>query len=315
MQTTSPTIAVRAPARIDFGGGWTDVPPYPERDGGFVCSVAIARHAHVHAVPRTDTGSGPSAGDALAAAALRGAGVAADVTITNDFPVGAGLGGSSAAGVALQGALCRIRGEPWNLDALAARSRAVEVDTLGIAGGWQDHYAAAYGGALGMEFGTTTTIERIGLDERMHGELARRCILIYTGETRISGANITAVLDAYARRDRGVTGALARMAALARMMADALRAGDIEALGALVGEHWAHQRTLHPAITTKRIDAIIHRAAAAGAAGAKAVGASGGGCVVVITGADPVPVHDAIGSLGTILPWTVDFTGVADDIQ
>ncbi|MBA3891977.1 MAG: hypothetical protein H0X64_15765, partial [Gemmatimonadaceae bacterium] len=55
MRTSPPSIGVRAPARIDFGGGWTDVPPYPERDGGYVCNVAIARHAHVrvslHGVP------------------------------------------------------------------------------------------------------------------------------------------------------------------------------------------------------------------------------------------------------------------------
>lgn len=315
VRTSSPTIAVRAPARIDFGGGWTDVPPYPERDGGFVCSVAIARHAHIRATPGADAHRVPAAADALTAAALRDAGIRADVTISSDFPVGAGLGGSSAAGVALQAALCRMRGEAWDRDALAARSRTVEVDTLGIAGGWQDHYAAAYGGVLAMTFGAHASIERIALDDATRRALSQRCILVYTGETRISSANITAVLDAYARRDAAVTGALSRMAALARAMAAALRAGDIDHLGALVGEHWAHQRSLHTAITTERIDAIVERATAAGAAGVKALGASGGGCVVVVTGADPAPVQAAIQDLGTILPWDVDITGVTDDIQ
>ena len=40
-------VVARAPTRIDFGGGWTDVPPYPETDGGCVCNVAIARYASV----------------------------------------------------------------------------------------------------------------------------------------------------------------------------------------------------------------------------------------------------------------------------
>ena len=41
----SRAIVARAPTRLDFGGGWTDVPPYAEREGGAVCSVAIARYA------------------------------------------------------------------------------------------------------------------------------------------------------------------------------------------------------------------------------------------------------------------------------
>lgn len=308
-------IAIRAPARIDFGGGWTDVPPYPERDGGYVCSVAIARRAHVRAtVPGDGDGSLPVP-DLLAAAALRDAGVRAHVSITNDFPVGSGLGGSSAAGVALQAALCRIRGEEWDREALVARSRAVEVDTLGIAGGWQDHYAAAYGGALGMDFGSVTTIERLAMGDRARAALIRRSILLYTGESRISSGNITAVLDAYARRDAAMIDALARMATLARGMAAALRAGDVDTLGMLVGEHWAHQRTLHPAISTERIDAIVRRATAAGATGAKALGASGGGCVLIMTGDDPAPVRAAVEGLGTILPWDVDTTGVSDEAQ
>lgn len=318
MRDTSSTIAVRAPARIDFGGGWTDVPPYPEQDGGYVCNVAITRYAHVRVVARHDAGDEPGAGpvgEALADAALRAAGIAADVSITNDFPVGSGLGGSSAAGVALQAALCRIRGDSCDPATLAARSRAVEVDALGIAGGWQDHYAAAYGGVLGIDLAADIAVERIPLGAEVRAALVRRCVLVYTGETRISGANITAVLDAYTRRDTSVTRALARMAELARHMAHALHAGDIAQLGLLTGEHWAHQRALHPAITTERIDAIMERVAAAGAIGAKALGASGGGCVLVVTADDPTPVHAAVESLGTILPWDVDFTGVTDDTQ
>src|SRR5687767_8985266 len=34
-------VVARAPTRIDLGGGWTDVPPYCDREGGFVCNVAI----------------------------------------------------------------------------------------------------------------------------------------------------------------------------------------------------------------------------------------------------------------------------------
>src|SRR5215210_747363 len=42
------TVIARAPTRIDFGGGWTDVPPYDVEQGGCVCNLAITRHASVH---------------------------------------------------------------------------------------------------------------------------------------------------------------------------------------------------------------------------------------------------------------------------
>ena len=297
-------VVARAPTRIDFGGGWTDVPPYPERDGGFVCNVAISRYARVRFAPTAGVSEEP-----LARAALSHAGAVGTLAIENEFPTGAGLGGSSAAGVAIQAALSAFRGEVPDPEELARRSRAVEVDELGVAGGWQDHYAAAYGGALALDFGETTQAARIPLATATIELLERRCLLLHTGQSRISGGNISAVLEAYARRDRRVCAALTRMASLARTMADAVRDADMSALGALVGEHWVHQRSLHPAITTERIDAIVERAAAAGALGTKALGASGGGCVVIITPDDPTPVARAVEALGTLLPFRVDRHG------
>lgn len=282
------------------------MPPYPERDGGFVCNVAVALHARVTLV--AGNAAGPH--DPLTTAALRRAGVQADVQITTDFPVGAGLGGSSAAGVALQAALAYLAGDLPAASWLVEQSRGVEVEELGVPGGWQDHYASALGGALALDFGHTTRVERIPLRDEAAHAIARRCILVYTGETRISGANITAVLDAYAARTPRVIGALARMAALARSMADTLRSEDIDALGALVREHWECQRALHPAITTPRIDAIVARATDAGALGVKALGASGGGCVVIVAPEDVAPVHHAVAELGTVLPYTIAMDGV-----
>jgi len=296
-------IVGRAPTRIDFGGGWTDVPPYPERDGGYVCNVAITRHATVEL--RTPA-RGAETALPLAAAAFRHAQLT-DVaaTLTSDFPIGAGLGGSSAAGVALQAAIACLRDEVADPATLATRSRAVEVEEMGIAGGWQDHHAAAFGGALGLDFGATTRAEAIPITDATATAIATRCLLVYTGETRISAENITAVLDAYARRAPRVVAALARMAELARHMAAALARGDLDTLGALVDEHWVHQASLHPAITTPRIDAIVRAAREAGALGVKALGASGGGCVVVIAPDEPDAVARAVAPLGERLAFEV----------
>ena len=127
----------------------------------------------------------------------------------------------------------------------------------------------------------------------------------------IAGDTITAVTSAYERRDAKVLFALRRMKELAQDMARALESADIDALASLVGEHWAHQRSLHPAIPTRRIDAIVERARAAGALGAKALGASGGGCVLVIArrGLES-NVAAAVSALGPQLPFTIAMRGV-----
>lgn len=294
------------------------MPPYSEREGGFVCNLAIARYATVLLAPAAHSDGVSLSADRqrdrpLVEAAVRRAGVTgADVALYNDFPIGAGLGGSSAAGVALADALSRCTGESLDPSEIAERSRDTEVGELGVAGGRQDHYASAYGGALGLRFSDTgTAVRQIPLTREARSDLAKRCIVVYTGESRISGDTITAVTGAYERRDAKVLFALRRMKELAELMADALERCDIDGLASLVGEHWAHQRSLHPAIPTARIDAIIERAHRAGALGAKALGASGGGCVLVIArrGLES-SVAAAVSSLGPLLPFDIAERGV-----
>lgn len=303
------SIRASAPTRLDFGGGWTDVPPFPEERGGFVCNLAIERRATV-TLREPEGGEPPN--DPLLHAALTAHGLTHLVgTLQSDYPIGAGLGGSSAAGVAVAAAIAAWRGEVPSPSQLAEASRRVEVEHLGIAGGRQDHYAAAYGGALGLHFSATVSATPIALGAETVASLERRCLVVYTGESRISGDTIRAVLDSYAQRTPAVVFALDRMAALARLMATALATGDVDALGALVGEHWVHQRALHPGITTARIDALVAATATAGALGAKPLGASGGGCVLVIAPTDRVTaVRQAARALGDELPFRIARTGV-----
>ena len=248
-------------------------------------------------------------------AALQRAGLTANVRVQlhSDFPRSAGLGGSSAASAAILGALDRWRDLPLDRDAIAERGREIEVEDLGVPGGRQDHYCATHGGMLGLTFGQRVDVERLPLPAELRGALERRCILVYTGESRISGDTISGVLGGYLRGEKGVTFALARMRELARQMIAAARRGDVDTLGALVGEHWAHQRTLHAAIPTPRIDAIVDAVGAAGALGAKATGASGGGCVLAIArdGAEE-QVRRAAESLGELISFTLDDTGLTE---
>jgi D-glycero-alpha-D-manno-heptose-7-phosphate kinase len=280
-------LVARAPARLDFGGGWTDVPPYSDERGGCVCNVAIELHAvaTIRSLPGRDAADSSllSPDNALAVAAMRRAAVPnVQITLDAEYPLGAGLGGSSAAGVAVLGALAAWRGERPAPSDLAEQSRRLEVEDLGIAGGRQDHYAAAIGGALGLWFAGSVTARRLPLNDAVVDALNRRCIVAYTGQSRISAKTITGVIDAYRAREARVLGALDRMRDLADQMIRALERGDVDTLGRLVGEHWVHQRSLDPAIPTPLIDSILADAVAAGALGGKALGASGGGCVLAI---------------------------------
>lgn len=298
--------------RVDFGGGWTDVPPYTVEQGGCVCNLAIAAYAHATLRPIAHGVELYADGDAaLGTAALERAQLSGvRLEQASDFPRGAGLGGSSAAGVAVAAALAAWRGEIVSRSELAERSRALEVEELGIAGGFQDHYAAAYGGALALTFGASTSVTELPLSDALVAKLERQCMIAYTGESRISGATITAVLDAYRDRVPRVVAALARMRALAAQMIDALTREDVDGLGALVGEHWEQQRSLHERITTPPIDRLIATALAHGAIGGKALGASGGGSVVIIAPeerADEVRMH--VSALARLLPFVVDREG------
>jgi D-glycero-alpha-D-manno-heptose-7-phosphate kinase len=312
------TVVVRAPTRIDLGGGWTDVPPYSDEQGGFVCNFAIARYAFATATadetyPRPQAAASGTPGDPLLAAALRRSGArSVRVSIESDFPVGAGLGGSSAASAAVLGALAAFSRQRWDRAGIAEEGRRIEVEDLGVAGGRQDHYAATHGGALALTFTDRVAVRRLRITDDTIAALERHALLIYTGESRISGETIRGVLDAYRNREARVCDALIAMKSLAGQMADALEHGDLRALGALLAEHWLHQRALHPAIPTPRIDEIIMRAEQAGAIGWKAMGASGGGCVLVLAGEENVDrVRESVAPLGSIVPWTFDRDGLS----
>ena len=312
-------FAIRAPVRIDFGGGWTDVPPYDVEQGGFVCNVAIARYSTVRVRPAPHSTSlelaivRPSDAALLKAAASRYNIRGARFSLNNDFPVAAGLGGSAAAGVACTAAAFKWLGESHTRQEIAEASRELEVRELGIAGGRQDHYAAALGGALGIRFGKTVEAKPIPLTPAIIADLPRRCLVVYTGESRISANTITAVLNAYRAENSTVRIALQRMRELAEEMARALAMGDFDYLGSLVGEHWQHQRSLDPAIPTPVIDLIIATAIGAGANGCKALGASGGGCVLIIAPADRLPeIRRLVSAHGKIIDFTIDSTGVTE---
>ena len=286
--------------------------PYTTDIGGAVCNVAIELRATATVAATSDTTPfTPPADPLIHAAWLRAGKPPVAITLASDIPMGSGLGGSSAAGVAVAAALAALRGEELDPTALAELSRRTETETMGLAGGCQDHYAAAYGGALLLTCGAATMVEQIPLHPQTIEQFEARAMIAYTGESRMSANTITAVMQLYRDDDAETCNALHKMADLATPMAHALRSGDIDRLGELLNDQWQAQRALHPTITTPLIDRIVTSVADAGALGTKALGASGGGCVLVIARADRIAaVRAALSQHATLLPLRVARTGV-----
>ena len=260
----------RAPLRIDFGGGWTDVPIYAEREGGAVLNAAITRYV-TGMIARPETHG--------LLHALRGD--RSYVSYQLDLPVGAGLG-ASAAQTVLWVTLVKT-----TIANVSERRDIAEIacqigGLLGIMGGKQDEYASALGGITYYTFGDTVHAQHLNLDSSLADELRSRLVLVYTGTPRMSGTIHERVWGRYERAEPSVVGALATLKRVAGDMRDALAARDLDAFADLLNENWESQKALDTFITNDRLDEIFDFAARHGARGGKACGAGGGGCAVFL---------------------------------
>jgi len=319
-----------APTRLDFAGGWTDVPPFSAREGGVVVNGCIGLSAHVDLklggalirLVSEDLGQELECADSrglvpdgrldLVKAALRMFPVQSACTLTTrcDAPPGSGLGSSGALDVALVAALSGARGERLSEREIAEQAWYLETVEAKIPGGKQDQFAAALGGFQRLTFRDPDVgIEPITLEPAFAAALERQTVLCYTGRSRVSGATIARVMGAYERGDREVTGALRAMRDLADAMAEALRASDLARVAELVSANWRQQQALDAEMRTSEMARLEQGLAQAGALGGKAAGSGAGGAMFFIARDDPRPAIAAAQEAGaTVLPvhWTSD---------
>lgn len=310
-----------APVRLDFAGGWTDVAPFSDREGGSVVSAAITLRVRAefepggtgHLLKAEDLGAAERIatstdlvkldGLPLHRAALRmlptGPGI---LRTRSEVPPGSGLGSSGALDVALVAVLAAARAEDLSREELAGLGFDLEAREAGLPGGRQDQFSAALGGFNRFTFkGESVGIEPLSLDPAAQEELERRMVICYTGRSRVSGDTIARVMDAYDRGDPGVTAALRELAALTREMADALVAADLARVGGLLSANWAAQQRLDPRMSTAEMQALERAVLAAGALGGKAAGAGAGGCMFFLAGDDVSTVRAAAQASGARL--------------
>ena len=319
-----------APLRLDLAGGWTDVPPFSQREGGGVVNAAIGLYARValriggelirlvaedldQTVEMVDSGGLVADGRLpLHKAGLRMFPVSFPCTLSTrcDAPVGSGLGSSGALDVALVAALSAARLERPDRREIAQHAWQLEAVEARVPGGKQDQFAAALGGVQRLSFRDPDVgVEPLTLDAAFAAALERQLVLCYTGRSRVSGDTIARVAGAYERGERGVTGALRALKDVAEGMAEALRASDVAKVGALLAENWRHQQALDAAMATPEMARLEAALGAAGALGGKAAGAGAGGCMFFLmpdaSGAGAVAAR-AAGAEVLPLRWASD---------
>ncbi len=291
----------KAPLRVSFAGGGTDVPPFPEHEGGLVLSSTINRCAHGTLRPRSDKqieiesldlgvaasyrADEPLEQDGeldLVKAAIRRVGVrdgkGFDLFLDTAAPPGSGLGSSSAMMVTLIGLLASFYRLPltsYEIAELAFRTERVD---LGLKGGLQDQYASTFGGFNFIEFEADRVIVNpLRVSPDTVAELEYNLLLGFTGATRSSDHIIDDQTERYQDRDEDTLAGLREQKELAVTMKNALMRGDTNGFGELLGAAWTAKRRMSPRISNEFIDEAYEVAIREGALGGKVTGAGGGG--------------------------------------
>lgn len=298
-------IRSKAPLRISFAGGGTDVSPYIEENGGVVLSATIDKYAYGSLRLREDRNITVQSLDYdivakyhlddemqydgeldLVKAVLKnmanGMGQGLDFFLHSDAPPGSGLGSSSTMVVALLGLLKHWRRLPLTHYELAELAYRIERIELGIKGGMQDQYAAVFGGFNFMEFSAAAVIVNpLRVDPEIINELEYNLLLCYTGRTRLSANIIATQIEAYVQKDKRVLNAMEELKRITVELKNALLQGRLNDFGLLLHEAWINKKQMAEQITNAGIDTLYERAREKGAVGGKILGAGGGGYLLL----------------------------------
>jgi len=300
-------VTARAPLRISFAGGGTDIDAYYQQYGGLVVSSAITRSCSVTVRPSSDGGIRiTSAGsrqsewfapgvlpDVAQPLALPKAGIewfvdrgllrgGIDLMLGSDVPSGTGLGSSSAMAVALVRALaayCCIR---MNAEQVAELACELEITRLRMPIGKQDQYASAFGGVNAIVFEPgAVRVQPLGLADETIFRLNRRLLLVATGQQHNSSEILRGQRADTDRKKPVVERALHQIKAIAGDVRRALLAGELDEVGRLLDRGWQQKKQLSTAISNGTIDRWYALARQQGALGGKITGAGGGGFLLL----------------------------------
>lgn len=303
----------RAPVRVSFGGGGSDLTHFFAQGQGAVINATISLYSHATLRVRDDTrictrsldlGESFAADDLDAALARPGRfglfqallqvlrpTYGFDLFVHSDFPMGSGLGGSAAVCTAILGCLNMMRRDRWDNHEIAEIAFQAERLHLGIAGGWQDQYASAFGGFNFIEF---TMDRNIVHPLRIHPdivlELEESLVLCDTGVSHHSGSIHDHQRQAMQAED--VKAQVKANVALTYEIRNHLLRGRMTDFGHALHTAWTLKRGFSSMISSSEIDAEYDGARHHGAVGGKLLGAGGGGFFLFY--APPFRKHELI---------------------
>ncbi len=319
----SSMFMARAPLRITFVGGGTDLPEYYRENGPGICvSAAIDKYIYVLvnkkfdsqirvSYSRTEIVDGvdkimhPSVREALRYLDIKGG---IEIVSISDIPSqGTGLGSSSSFLVSLLNALHAYIGEFASAPTLAQEAVKIEREILREPGGKQDQYIAAFGGLRMFRFLRDETVDAIPVILKQDNlrALQDSLLLLYTGKTRAStgihrnqGATMKSKIRQYDEMKR-----------LADAFPETLNSGDLTEIGRIMDTNWKIKSGLADGISNEHILSLYQRAMSAGAYGGKLVGAGGGGFLLLVV--DPDKRENVCKALPELreVKFKMDFSG------
>lgn len=295
-------IVIRAPLRMSFVGGGTDLPDFYHQYPGRVISSTIDKFVFLVINPTplinkisarysiAETVNHPSElqHTRIKAALL-------DLGIHNNLEIGSfatipgktGLGSSSSFSVALVKGLHSYLGKKISGTELAEAACRLEINLVGEPIGKQDQYAAAFGGFNVFQFNQddSVDIKPILLDYKKRLGLENHLLVFFTGITRSAASVLTSQKQNIANKLE----TLKEMADSVPEFTAKLLKGDYEGMGQMLHQGWLRKKSLTSQISNFVIDDLYSAGVKNGAWGGKILGAGGGGCVMFLAPVEKKP--------------------------
>jgi len=296
----------RAPLRISFGGGGTDISPYPELYQGAVFSTTIDLFSYSSITLRKEKILEVESQDFnikqiiknhqnlksneklfLVKTILKNLNPKTKgmkITLFSDARIGSGLGASSSSTVALLGNLLQIFKIPKTRHEIAELAYKIERIDCKIMGGYQDQYSTTFGGFNLIEFRKdNVVVNPLKLREEVKEELLGNLILCDTREIRQEKVyeKIISSQSKRAEKNNQDTEVLHKIKKSAYEMKDSLVKGDLDHFGHLLDQVWEEKKKISPNMSTKKIDKIYQKSKEVGVIGGKLLGAGGGGYMLL----------------------------------
>lgn len=211
--------------------------------------------------------------------------------VRSEIPIGAGLSTSAALTVGALMALDELFGLGMSRDEIAELAYVAEHDVCAISCGRMDQYAIAHGGVTFITTGEPASAEVLPIDELP-------VVIGDSAEPRHASEVLGRTRDRLHAGDPVVLDAFERLHQYTLSGRDALMAGDAARVGELMTLSQVEEKRI--GASTDKIERLCAAAVAAGAHGAKQMGAGGGGCMVAYCPGRQEQVAAAIAAEGGV---------------